>query len=129
MTSPPTEATSPLQISIGRARRGIGSLLPGQAYVGRPSPLGNPYALGRDGNREQVIAKYRRWLWARLQEHDSPQEQELRRLLTLAVAGKHLGVSPMTVRRAQLRGLEGLRMELCSHAHRTPSQPPDGSCP
>ena len=57
MTSPPTEATSPLQISIGRTRRDLGSLLPGQAYVGRPSPLGNPYALGRDGNREQVIAK------------------------------------------------------------------------
>ncbi len=48
---------------------------------------------------------------------------------SLRLAGKHLGVSPMTVRRAQLRGLEGLRMELCSHAHRTPSQPPDGSCP
>ncbi|MFN9637032.1 MAG: DUF4326 domain-containing protein, partial [Synechococcaceae cyanobacterium] len=88
MTPPPSETTSPLEIGIGRARRGIGSLLPGQVYVGRPSPLGNPYALGRDGNREHVIAKYRRWLWARLQEHDSPQEQELRRLLTLAVAGK-----------------------------------------
>ncbi len=88
MTPPPSETTSPLEISIGRARRGIGSLLPGQVYVGRPSPLGNPYALGRDGNREQVIAKYRRWLWARLQEPNSAQEQELRRLLALAVAGK-----------------------------------------
>ncbi len=48
---------------------------------------------------------------------------------SLRLAGKHLGVSSMTVGRAQLRGLEGLRMELCSHAHRTPSQPPDGSCP
>jgi hypothetical protein len=40
-----------LRITIGRARRGLGSLLPGQVYVGRPSPLGNPYALGRDGSR------------------------------------------------------------------------------
>jgi RNA polymerase sigma factor (sigma-70 family) len=48
---------------------------------------------------------------------------------SLRLTGKHLGVSPMTVRRAQLRGLEALRVGLCSHAHRTPSQPPDGSCP
>jgi hypothetical protein len=88
MTPPPSESTSPLEIGIGRARRGIGSLLPGQVYVGRPSPLGNPYALGRDGNREQVIAKYSRWLWARLQEHDSPQEYELRRLLAQARSGE-----------------------------------------
>ena len=46
-----------LKITIGRTRRGLGSLLPGQAYVVRPSPLGNPYALGRDGSREQVIAQ------------------------------------------------------------------------
>jgi hypothetical protein len=46
-----------LKITIGHACRGIGSLLPGQVYVGRPSPLGNPYALGRDGSREQVIAQ------------------------------------------------------------------------
>ncbi len=45
-----------MRITIGRTRRGIGSLLPGQIYVGRPSPLGNPYVLGRDGNREEVIA-------------------------------------------------------------------------
>jgi hypothetical protein len=32
-----------MQITIGRAKRGIGSLLPGQAYVGRPSVLGNPF--------------------------------------------------------------------------------------
>jgi RNA polymerase sigma factor (sigma-70 family) len=29
---------------------------------------------------------------------------------SLRLTGKHLGVSPMTVRRAQLRGLEGLRL-------------------
>ncbi len=70
MMPPPTGTTSLLEISIGRVRRGIGSLLPGQAYVGRPSPLGNPYALGRDGDREQVIAKHRNsqceQLWKRL---------------------------------------------------------------
>ena len=38
-----------MQITIGRAKRGIGSLLPGQAYVSRPSVLGNPFVVGRDG--------------------------------------------------------------------------------
>jgi len=48
---------------------------------------------------------------------------------SLRLAAQHLGATPATVKRAQLRGLEDLRMELCSHAHRTPSQLPDGSCP
>ncbi len=88
MTAPASVTNSVLKISIGRARRGLGSLLPGQVYVGRPSPLGNPYALGRDGSREQVIALYRRWLWGQLQLPGSPQECELRRLLALARSGE-----------------------------------------
>lgn len=47
---------------------------PGPVYVGRPSSLGNPYALGRDGicdgsgdgSGEPVIAQWRRWLLALL---------------------------------------------------------------
>jgi len=31
-------------------------------YIGRPSKWGNPFAIGRDGNRDQVIAKYRSWV-------------------------------------------------------------------
>jgi Domain of unknown function (DUF4326) len=31
-------------------------------YIGRPSKWGNPFAIGRDGTREQVIEKYRVWL-------------------------------------------------------------------
>jgi hypothetical protein len=33
-----------------------------QVYVGRPSKWGNPFVLGKDGNREEVIAKYRAWI-------------------------------------------------------------------
>jgi hypothetical protein len=45
-----------MQITIGRAKRGIGSLLPGQACVGRPSVLGNPFVVGRDGSwRAEVV--------------------------------------------------------------------------
>jgi hypothetical protein len=77
-----------MRITIGKAKRGFGSLLPGQAYVGRPSVLRNPFVVGRDGSREEVIAKYRRWLWAGLQELGSAQERELRRLLAQAVEGE-----------------------------------------
>jgi hypothetical protein len=31
-------------------------------YIGRPGKWGNPFVIGRDGTREQVIAKYRQWL-------------------------------------------------------------------
>jgi len=31
-------------------------------YVGRPSPWGNPFVIGRDGTREEVIAKYAAWV-------------------------------------------------------------------
>ena len=31
-------------------------------YIGRPSPWGNPFVIGRDGTREQVIQKYEQWL-------------------------------------------------------------------
>lgn len=33
-------------------------------YIGRPGKWGNPFAIGPDGSREQVIAKYREWLLA-----------------------------------------------------------------
>lgn len=31
-------------------------------YVGRPTKWGNPYHIGRDGSREDVIIKYEYWL-------------------------------------------------------------------
>jgi hypothetical protein len=33
-----------------------------RVYVGRPSKWGNPFAIGRDGTRDEVIAKYRAWI-------------------------------------------------------------------
>ena len=35
-------------------------------YIGRPSLLGNPYVIGRDGTRPEVVIQYRRWLWVSL---------------------------------------------------------------
>jgi hypothetical protein len=31
-------------------------------WVGRPSPWGNPYVIGRDGTRAEVIELYRVWI-------------------------------------------------------------------
>jgi hypothetical protein len=31
-------------------------------YVGRPTSLGNPFKIGPDGSRNEVIEKYRHWL-------------------------------------------------------------------
>ena len=31
-------------------------------FIGRPSKWGNPYVVGRDGSRTQVIQKYRAWV-------------------------------------------------------------------
>lgn len=30
-----------------------------RVYIGRPGPYGNPYVIGQDGTREEVIEKYR----------------------------------------------------------------------
>ena len=38
---------------------------PGCVYIGRPSRWGNPFVIGRDGTRDEVIAKYRAWVLAK----------------------------------------------------------------
>lgn len=35
---------------------------PFDVYIGRPSKWGNPFEIGRDGTREEVIEKYREWV-------------------------------------------------------------------
>lgn len=30
-------------------------------YIGRPSKWGNPFVIGRDGTREEVLEKYETW--------------------------------------------------------------------
>ena len=31
-------------------------------YIGRPSKWGNPFVIGKDGTRAQVIKKYEQWI-------------------------------------------------------------------
>jgi hypothetical protein len=45
-------------------------------YIGRPSKWGNPFVIGRDGDRAEVIAKYRAWAVA--QGIDKAARSELR---------------------------------------------------
>ncbi len=35
---------------------------PDAVYVGRPSKWGNPFKIGIDGTREEVISKYKQWM-------------------------------------------------------------------
>lgn len=41
---------------------------PNTVYVGRPTRWGNPFEVGKDGTREEVIEKYREWLIQKLKE-------------------------------------------------------------
>ena len=35
---------------------------PHDVYIGRPSRWGNPFSIGKDGTRSQVIEKYEEWV-------------------------------------------------------------------
>ena len=40
--------------------------------IDRKSRWGNPFRLGRDGDRAEVIERYRAWLWQRIESGDVP---------------------------------------------------------
>lgn len=40
----------------------------GAVDIMRGSLWGNPFVVGRDGDRDDVVEKYRRWLWQKMQE-------------------------------------------------------------
>ena len=51
---------------------------PDAVYVGRPSKWGNPFKVGRDGTRVEVISKYRSRIINILQSTDSHYIDELK---------------------------------------------------
>jgi hypothetical protein len=53
-------------------------------YIGRPSIWGNPFVIGRDGSRAEVIAKYKAWI-----NHEN--RSLLRSLIKTKLKGKVLG--------------------------------------
>lgn len=57
-------------------------------YVGRPSPLGNPFAIGVHGDRDQVVSLYREWLE---KNKNRPEVQrELTKLLDILKSKEYL---------------------------------------
>jgi hypothetical protein len=52
-------------LHIAVARKGCG--LKG-VYVGRPTPLGNPFRLENEDQRGEVVARYARWLEEQLRQ-------------------------------------------------------------
>ena len=42
--------------------------VPYDVYIGRGSPFGNPYVIGPDGDRGEVIEKYRQYFLKRIEE-------------------------------------------------------------
>jgi hypothetical protein len=45
-----------------------GKLPEGARYIGRPSRWGNPFKLGRDGDRDEIMANYAVWLDDKLKD-------------------------------------------------------------
>ena len=38
------------------------SIPKGSVYIGRPSKYGNPFSLGKDGTREDIVKAYEEWI-------------------------------------------------------------------
>lgn len=58
-----------------------GDIPEGGIFIGRPSPFGNPFHIGPDGDRDTVIEKYRLWLLS---------QPELLSKVRTDLKGKHL---------------------------------------
>ncbi len=43
-------------------RNGLDTHNPNYIYIGRPSKWGNPFIIGKDGTREEVIERYRLYI-------------------------------------------------------------------
>lgn len=46
------------------------------AYIGRPSKWGNPFEIGKDGTRKEVIEKYRQYILSNKELMNSLHELE-----------------------------------------------------
>lgn len=67
----------------------------GSKYTGLPqSILANPYKIGQDGTREEVVQKYRCWLWEQIQSNTKAKET-LNWLLTDIKFRQELGYEPL----------------------------------
>jgi len=82
-----------MSIEVLNGRRD-GFIGPDRVYVGRwnsphklrSSPLANPYTIGKDGTREEVIEAYQAWLLVQINNESPGVMNELKRIAALAKA-------------------------------------------
>jgi hypothetical protein len=60
---------------LNKSRDGIPN---GAVYVGRPTKWGNPFVIGIDGDRDEVIAKHKEWFMAKCAGSYDFDPEELR---------------------------------------------------
>ncbi len=72
-----------------------------EAYIGRGTPAGNPYVIGRDGTREEVVLKFQRYFNKMINENES-----FKRYI-MGLKGKTIGCS--------CRPKEGFQEKLLCH--------------
>jgi uncharacterized protein YeaO (DUF488 family) len=53
-------------------------------YVGRPSPLGNPFVMKKEADRDSVCDEYETWFYRQIQNRTPAVIAELERLHALA---------------------------------------------
>lgn len=53
-------------------------------YIGRPTPLGNPFVIGGEWTRDIVCDRYEKWFHIMLAKHNDDVLRELERLLNIA---------------------------------------------
>lgn len=41
--------------------------VPGAVFIGRPGKWGNPFFIGRHGDRDEVCVRYEKWFWTQPQ--------------------------------------------------------------
>lgn len=77
------------RICVGDVNKERRNLRVNEVYVGRScfgwsgSVLGNKWKIGVDGNREEVVLKFRKWLWEMIQCGDDDVMKELERMLKI----------------------------------------------
>lgn len=62
----------------------------GAQYIGRPSPLGNPFKMRAEQDRDRVCDEYEVWFRERVEARDPEVIEELRRLYRIAKSQGHL---------------------------------------
>lgn len=66
---------------------------PCQVFIGRPSKFGNPFKIGRDGNREQVIKKFKKYFCQRL-KNDPAFKKSVQNLIDVETIGCYCAPEP-----------------------------------